>query len=144
MSPFDTLLPAGPVDAWTAVTAMWLSFSLSQVLALAYLVSAPDRLRSGFVSGLALGSIVTCMVMMAIGNSVAAGLGIAGGLSIIRFRTTLRDPRDLVFVFASLGLGLVCGLQAYEVAVVGTGLFVLAGGAMTLAYGSPKQRKGER
>jgi hypothetical protein len=141
---FDEILPTGPVDAFTALTALSLSFSLSQVLAIAYLVSSPRKKRSGFVVGLALGSIVTCMVMMAIGSSVAAGLGLAGGLSIIRFRTTLRDPRDLIFVFASLGLGLVCGLQAYAVALVGTAMFVLAGWSMTVSYGKPKLCKEDR
>ncbi len=136
---FEELLPAGAVDAWTAATS--LSFSLSQILAIAYLISTPGKQRSGFVVGLALGSIVTCMVMMAIGSSISAGLGLAGGLSIIRFRTTLRDPRDLVFVFASLGMGLVCGVQAYAVAIVGTLGFVAAGAAMTLAYGKPKTPK---
>ena len=42
--------------------------------------------------------------MLAIGNSIAAGIGIAGGLSIIRFRTTMRDPRDMVFVLPPLPL----------------------------------------
>lgn len=137
----DLFLPAGPVDAWTAWTSLSMAFSLSQVLAITYLLEAPKRQRSGFIVGLTLGSIVTCMVMMAIGSSVAAGLGLAGGLSIIRFRTTLRDPRDLVFVFASLGLGLVCGLKAYAVALSGTALFVFGGWAMSRAYGRPKAPK---
>ena len=71
-------------------------------------------------------SIITCMLMLAVGNSVAAGIGIAGGLTAIRFRTTMRDPRDVVYVFASLATGITAGVQAYAAAIAGTGIFIAA------------------
>jgi len=57
---------------------------------------------------------------MAIGNNLARGLGILGTLAIIRFRTPMRDPRDMVFLFASLGVGIACGANTFTVATVGT------------------------
>ena len=70
-----------------------------------------------------LGSIITCLLMIAIGDNVARGIGIVGSLAIIRFRTNLRDPRDLVFLFAALGAGVACGVQSYVAATFGTVLF---------------------
>ena len=67
-----------------------------------------------------LGSMIVCMMIMAIGNNLARGLGILGTLAIIRFRTPIRDPRDMVFLFASLGVGIACGSATYGVAIVGT------------------------
>jgi hypothetical protein len=66
------------------------------------------------------------MLLMAVGSNVAAGLGVVGGLALVRFRTSLRDPRDMVFVFAALGAGVACGAQAFGVALAGTGVFSVA------------------
>ena len=63
--------------------------------------------------------------MIAIGDNIARGIGIVGSLAIIRFRTNLRDPRDLVFLFASLGIGVASGVQSYATAFIGTIVFCL-------------------
>jgi hypothetical protein len=106
--------------------SLLLSFGLSQVVSVVYVWTfrGMSYTRS-FVHAVSLGSIVAAMLMLAINNSIAAGLGIAGSLAIIRFRTAMRDPRDILFIFASLGAGIASGLQAYLVAMLGTGLFCL-------------------
>ena len=76
-----------------------------------------------FIHSMVLGSIVTCMLIMAVGSNLARGLGILGTLTIIRFRTPIRDPRDAVFLFACLGAGIACGAGAYIVAVAGSLFF---------------------
>ena len=63
--------------------------------------------------------------MQAIGDSVARGLGMLGALSIIRFRTTLRNPRNIGFMFASLAAGISCGVLGFTIAIVGTLTFCL-------------------
>jgi len=68
--------------------------------------------------------------MIAIGDNVARGIGIVGSLAIIRFRTNLRDPRDLVFLFAALGSGVACGVQSYVAATFGALLFCAVALAM--------------
>lgn len=73
-----------------------------------------------FVHTMILGAIIVAMLIMAIGNNLARGLGILGTLAIIRFRTPIRDPRDMMFLFASLGLGVACGANTFDVAIVGT------------------------
>lgn len=62
--------------------------------------------------------------MLAIGDDIARGLGMVGALTLVRFRATLKDPRDLMFVFASLATGVACGVQAFAVAIVGTAVFL--------------------
>lgn len=71
-----------------------------------------------------LGSIVTCMMIMAVGSNVARGLGILGTLTIIRFRAPIRDPRDAMFLFAGLGSGISCGAGGHFIATMGTLFFV--------------------
>ncbi|MBV1860009.1 MAG: DUF4956 domain-containing protein [Nannocystaceae bacterium] len=98
---------------------------------------------AGLVHAMILGSTVSAMLMLAIGNSIAAGLGIAGGLALVRFRTALRDPRDMMFVFASLATGIASGLGAYAVAVLFTCVFCLAVFTLTLSeFGSERRFDG--
>ena len=76
-----------------------------------------------FVHSLVIGGIVSCTVMLAVNNNLAAGLGIAGSLAVVRFRTSVRDPRDMIFVFAAFAAGIAAGLRAHHVAVLGTLVF---------------------
>jgi len=62
---------------------------------------------------------ITAFVMLVIGNSVARAFSLVGALSIIRFRTPLKDTWDTTFVFLSLGIGLATGTGAYAVAILG-------------------------
>jgi uncharacterized membrane protein YhiD involved in acid resistance len=81
-----------------------------------------------------LSSMVVAVIIMTVGNSLARGLGILGSLAIVRFRTPVRDTRDLAFLFACLGIGVACGSAVYGVAVIGT---VMIGGAAMLLHWSP-------
>ena len=65
--------------------------------------------------------VAGAMMMIIIGNSVARALGIAGGASLIRFRTPVDDPKDTTVLFLLLGLGMACGLGAFAVAGLATG-----------------------
>lgn len=96
-------------------------FLLSSLLAITYEKTSQGLSSpANFLQSLVLVSIVTATVMQAIGDSVARGLGMLGALSIIRFRTTLREPRNLIFIFASIGVGIACGIYAFVIGVVGT------------------------
>ena len=65
-------------------------------------------------------SLIVCMVIMTIGNSIARAFALVGALSIIRFRTVIKDPKDIVFIFWSLATGMVCGTGQYFLAFVGS------------------------
>ena len=58
--------------------------------------------------------------MQAIGDSLARGLGMLGALAIIRYRVTLKTPRNMVFTFAALAAGISCGVYAFIIALTGT------------------------
>jgi uncharacterized membrane protein YhiD involved in acid resistance len=110
-----------------ALGSLSLAFATSMVIASVYTITYTGigYLRS-FVQTLALSGIVAALVMLAIGDDVARGLGMVGALTLIRFRSTLKDTRDLIFVFAALGIGVACGVQAFAVAVLGALMFTLA------------------
>ncbi len=104
-----------------------LSFVLSSVLATVYRWTFTGLSYSrSYVHTLVLGGMVVATLIMAIGNNLARGLGILGTLAIIRFRTPIRDPRDMVFLFASFGVAIACGAATYGVAIIGTVMFSLA------------------
>tara|TARA_Y100000588_G_scaffold316121_1_gene344557 strand:- start:455 stop:1135 length:681 start_codon:yes stop_codon:yes gene_type:complete len=110
---------------WQSVLLSFLcAFFLSSIIAIVYERTFQGLSWSrGLMQSMVLGSIITCLLMIAIGDNVARGIGIVGSLAIVRFRTNLRDPRDLVFLFAALGAGVACGVQAYIAAAFGTVLF---------------------
>ncbi len=109
------------------VFALLLTFALAFVFATIYRWTFIGFSYSrAFMHTMVLGSMVVCMVIMAIGNNLARGLGIMGTLAIIRFRTPVRDPRDMIFLFACFGMGIACGAAAYNVAIVGTVTLSLA------------------
>lgn len=97
------------------------SFLLSSMIAFTYDKTSREVSKPMyFLQALVLLSIVTATVMQAIGDSVARGLGMLGALAVIRFRTTLRNPRNIVFMFASLASGIACGVYGFVIAIVGT------------------------
>ena len=73
-----------------------------------------------FVQSLAVAGVVSDLVVLAVGDNHARGIGLVGALTVIRFRSTLKDPRDLSFAFASLATGVAAGAHAYAAAVLGT------------------------
>jgi len=68
-------------------------------------------------------TIITAIVIAVIGNNLARAFGLVGAMSIVRFRTAVKDAQDLVFIFFSLAVGLASGVGLYLLAMGGT-LFV--------------------
>lgn len=67
-------------------------------------------------------AVIVAVVMMVIGNSLARAFALVGALSIIRFRTVLKDTKDTAYVFLALAIGMACGTSNYFLAFVATGL----------------------
>ena len=65
-------------------------------------------------------TMITTIVMVVIGSNISVSLGMVGALSIIRFRTAVKDPRDTAFIFWGVVSGLACGTQNYTIVVVGS------------------------
>jgi uncharacterized membrane protein YhiD involved in acid resistance len=63
-------------------------------------------------------SVVTAGIVIAMQSNFVISLGMVGALSIVRFRTAIKEPMDLLFLFWSIGTGIVCGAGLYELAIV--------------------------
>ncbi len=123
----QTLLNYGfeQIEWQIALLSFLITFLLSTVIALTYERTFQGLSYSrGLVQSMILGSIISCLLMIAIGDNIARGIGIVGSLAIIRFRTNLREPRDLVFLFSSLGIGVASGVQSYATAITGAIMFL--------------------
>ena len=70
-------------------------------------------------------AVIVSIVMMVIGNSLERAFALVGALSIIRFRTVVKDTRDTAFVFAALALGMAAGTSNHELALIGLGFIVV-------------------
>ena len=110
-----------------------LAFILSSIIALTHLKTSRELVPSiEFLQSIVLVSIVSATVMQAIGDSLARGLGMLGALAIIRYRVTLKTPRNMVFTFATLAAGIACGVYAFVIALTGTIGFCIV--AIALRY----------
>jgi len=120
----EPLTQADPFEWRKALISLLLAFGLGQAIAVVYMMTFRGLSYSrSTVHGMAMGSVIACMLMLAVGKSIAAGIGMAGGLSAVRFRTSLRDPRDVIFIFAALSVGMATGVQAHGAAILGTLVF---------------------
>jgi uncharacterized membrane protein YhiD involved in acid resistance len=94
-----------------------------------------------YVNALVLLTVIAALVILVIGNNLARAFGLVGAMSIIRFRTAIRDTMDMVFIFIALALGMACGVGLQIVALIGTvltGILVLA---LTFThFGQPRRR----
>lgn len=79
-------------------------------------------------------TILTAMVMTVIGNNVALSLGMVGALSIVRFRTAIKDSRDTAYIFWTIIVGICCGVSDYFVAGIGTAIVFV----VMLVFGAVK------
>lgn len=71
-----------------------------------------------FNVSMAIISIVTAGIILAMQSSIVISLGMVGALSIVRFRTAIKDPMDLLFLFWSIGTGIICGAGLYKIAII--------------------------
>lgn len=71
-------------------------------------------------------TVLTATVMTVIGNNIALSLGMVGALSIVRFRTAIKDSRDTVYIFWTIISGICCGVGNYLVIAIGsTAVFII-------------------
>ncbi len=75
---------------------------------------------SSFAVSMIMLTMITSIVIMVIGNNLARAFGMVGAMSIIRFRTAVKDATDIMFIFFALTIGLAAGVKMYAVAIFGT------------------------
>ncbi|MFQ5651624.1 MAG: DUF4956 domain-containing protein [bacterium] len=76
--------------------------------------------QASFVNGLVILAMITAVVIMVIGNNLARAFGLVGAMSIIRFRTAVKDTQDIIFIFFALTIGMAAGVGIHQLAIVGT------------------------
>ncbi|MBR5596691.1 MAG: DUF4956 domain-containing protein [Lachnospiraceae bacterium] len=102
------------------------------------LVSKTALYDKSFHISMTLISVITAGIIVAMQSSIVISLGMVGALSIVRFRTAIKNPMDLLFLFWSIGTGIVCGAGMFEIALMVA--LITTVGMMILEY-MPGNRK---
>ncbi|MDD4074467.1 MAG: DUF4956 domain-containing protein [Eubacteriales bacterium] len=98
---------------------------ISVVIFLAYrLTHSGTTYSARFNVSLVQLTLVTTLVMNVIGNNVALSLGMVGALSIVRFRTAIKDPRDTAYIFWGIAVGICCGVAEFMIAGIGSAVIL--------------------
>lgn len=115
-------ISAGRIMATFAVTCI-----LACYIFLIYrLMTRKSFYSKSFNVSLAALSVITAAIILAMQSNLVISLGMVGALSIIRFRTAIKDPMDLVFLFWSISVGIICGAGLYGMALVVTVFVTIA------------------
>lgn len=119
-NPFDMLFLNTPtIFFFDVIINTLIAFVLGFLIATIYRYTYKGYTYSAsFVNTLILISMVTGIVIMIIGNNLARAFGLVGAMSIIRFRTAVKDTKDIAFVFFALAAGLAAGAGNHMVGIV--------------------------
>ena len=107
-------ITTGKIAATLIVTALLALY----IFAIYRLVTRKVFYSKNFNISLAVMSLITAAIILAMQSNLVISLGMVGALSIVRFRTAIKDPMDLAFLFWSISIGIICGAGLYEVALV--------------------------
>ena len=111
----------GTITMFDAIEMMTIAFILSMVIFWTYKITFSGVMYNRkFNISLVMLTLVTTMVMIVISSDIALSLGVVGALSIVRFRTAIKDPRDTVYIFWCIAIGISVGSQNYMIAIAGS------------------------
>ncbi|MBE5829974.1 MAG: DUF4956 domain-containing protein [Butyrivibrio sp.] len=82
------------------------------------IVTKKSFYSKSFNISLAALAVITAAIILTIQTSIVVSLGMVGALSIVRFRTAIKEPMDLVFLFWSISVGIICGAGLFGLAIV--------------------------
>ncbi|MBQ3616382.1 MAG: DUF4956 domain-containing protein, partial [Anaerotignum sp.] len=118
---YSVLGSAGTLSTEEVLLRVGVSILLGCVIYLSYFLTHSGTIYSRkFNITLVTLTVLTTMVMTVIGNNIALSLGMVGALSIIRFRTSIKDSRDTVYIFWTIIIGICCGVGDFMVAAIGS------------------------
>lgn len=114
LNQFDT-----PMDMSSILTSLLCAAVLGVYVFVIYRITCRKAFYSkGFAISLVAIDLITAAVIMAVQSSAIISLGMVGALSIVRFRTAIKDPMDLAFLFWTISVGIICGAALYEIAIL--------------------------
>lgn len=107
------------IDSLTVVVALGIACALALYIFFVYRVMTRKTFYSkSFNISLAGITVITTALILTMQSSVVLSLGMVGALSIVRFRTAIKDPMDLMFLFWSISVGIIAGAGLAQVAVI--------------------------
>lgn len=103
-----------------ALFSLVLSFALSALVGIVYRRTHLQVTYSqSFLHTMVLMGTVVSLVMLIIGSNIARAFALVGALSIIRFRSAVKDPKDVAYIFFAMAIGMACGTRFYLLATIG-------------------------
>lgn len=108
-----------PVSLMDIALALAAATVLNGVLAKLYMITHGGYSYSKtFLHSIVLVGLTVALIMVIIGSDIARAFALVGAMSIVRFRTPVKDTKDLVFLFAAIAVGMACGTRFYDFAAV--------------------------
>lgn len=107
------------ISTYTVLISLLITCFLALYIFFVYrLVTRKTFYSKSFDIALAGVSVITAAIILTIQSSIVVSLGMVGALSIVRFRTAIKDPIDLMFLFWSISVGIICGAGLSMIAVI--------------------------
>ena len=141
----ELLYQSPDVVLWqAALVAILVSYLISQSVAFVYMWTHQGVSYSrSFVVSLVAAGLVSTVLMLAIGNNLARGIGIVGTLALIRFRMQLHDPMDMMYVFAAFAGGVAAGTGNFATGSIGIAAFLIVTSTLQITgFGSRHRHDG--
>ncbi|MHA1599226.1 MAG: DUF4956 domain-containing protein [Alphaproteobacteria bacterium] len=114
-----------PIGSYELLLALGISAVLTLIIAKLYMFTHGGYSYSkSFLQTIVLVGVTVALIMVIIGSDIARAFALVGAMSIVRFRTPVKDSRDLVFVFAAIAVGMAAGTQFYVFAAIFTAVVV--------------------
>ncbi len=132
---YELLQDSGSLSTEEIAINILMSAVLSVFIYLSYFITHTGTIYSRkFNASLVMMTVLTGTVMAVIGNNVALSLGMVGALSIVRYRTAVKDSRDTAYIFWAIIVGICCGVGDFIVAAIGSSIVFI----ILLALGKVK------
>lgn len=116
---FLTNFSVADISTYDIVITMMVTLLLALYIFFIYrIISRKNFYNKSFNISLAALALITAAIIITIQSSIVVSLGMVGALSIVRFRTAVKEPLDLVFLFWAIAIGIICGVGLFNVAGV--------------------------
>ena len=120
---FNLFQTTGELSLESIILNIAVSALIGVFIYVSYMITHKGTIYSRkFNASLIVMTVLTGTVMTVIGNNIALSLGMVGALSIVRFRTAIKDSRDTLYIFWTVIVGICCGVGDYLVAAIGSAI----------------------
>ena len=110
---------AGDITTGKIVVTLLVTVLLAIYIFVVYYVHSKKTFyNKSFNVSLALIAIITAAIILAMQSNLVISLGMVGALSIVRFRTAIKEPMDLMFLFWSISIGIICGAGLAQIGII--------------------------